>query len=322
MIYKTISKNLIFVISLVFVCISLNGCDLIHFGSSLPEQENKKEYSDDFDEPKVLGKIKSAEINESSGLIASLCNKNIFWTHNDSGNGNYIFALDKQGKKLGTWKVANAKNTDWEDIAAFKNEDGECFLFIGDIGNNSRKRGELTVYRVKEPKVSSSDNKASTKQNPHLTEKAEAIKFSYPQLRRDAETLMIHPKTEDIYVLSKRFSGASAVYKLSDYETGKTNMLKQVGKVSVPALPNGLLTGGDISPDGSRVILCDYYNAYELALPKDAKDFDEIWKDEASIIKLGKREQGEAIAYSTDGDAIYATSEKKNSPFIEVKRKQ
>ena len=86
-------------------------------------------------------------------------------------------------------------------------------------------------------------------------------------------------------------------------------------------MPNGLLTGGEISPDGSRIILCDYYNGYEIVLPKDAENFDEIWKDEASIIELGTREQGEAICYSVDGEAIYATSEKKNSPFIEVRRK-
>lgn len=317
---KTITKNFIFVISVAFFCTFLASCNFVHSGDYSKVQKNKKEFSDRFAKPKVLGNIKSKEIKESSGLVASRCNKDVFWTHNDSGNGDYIYALNTKGEKLGTWKVAGAKNKDWEDIATLKDKNGKCFLYIGDIGNNSRSKAVLTVYKLAEPLVSKSD-KSSSKKKPRTTEKAIAINFSYPKLRRDSETLLVHPETEDIYVLSKRFSGASGVYKLSDYKIGKTNILKKVGKVSVPALPNGFLTGGEISPDGSRIILCDYYNGYELVLPKNAKSFDEIFKDEASIVELGKREQGEAICYSVDGGAIYATSEKQDSPFIEVRRK-
>ncbi len=86
-------------------------------------------------------------------------------------------------------------------------------------------------------------------------------------------------------------------------------------------MPNGFLTGGDISPDGKRVIVCDYFSAYEIVLPESAKNFDDIWKEKPSVIQLGEREQGEAVSYSADGKSILATSEKKNSPIIEVKRK-
>lgn len=316
MLYKTISKNFVFVISVLFVCLAATGCDLVFSSETGKIKKVAKEYSDRFEKPKVLGIIKSNDIEESSGLVASRCNEDIFWTHNDSGNENFIYALNKKAELVGTWQVLGAKNMDWEDIATLKSKNGECFLYIGDIGNNSRKRGELTVYKVKEPKIS--DNKSQLLS----TEKAEAINFTYPQLRRDAETLMIHPETEDIYILTKRFSGAAGVYKLSNYNVGQTNTLEQVGKISLPALPNGLLTGGDISFDGSRIIICDYYNAYEIVLPKNAKNFDEIWKDEPSIIDLGTRDQGEAVCYSVDGEAIYATSEKDNSPLIEVKRRQ
>lgn len=321
MFYKTITKNFIFVISVAIFCTFLASCNFVHSGDSPKVQKNKKEFSDRFAKPKVLGNIKSKEIKESSGLVASRCNKDVFWTHNDSGSGNFIYALNNEGEKLGTWRVSRAKNKDWEDIATLKDKNGKCFLYIGDIGNNSRSKAVLTIYKLAEPLVSK-PHKSSSEKKPLKTEKAVAINFSYPKLRRDAETLLVHPETEDIYVLSKRFSGASGVYKLSNYKAGKTNLLEKVGKVSVPAIPNGFLTGGEISPDGSRIILCDYYNGYELVLPKNEKNFDEIFKDEASIVELGKREQGEAICYSVDGEAVYATSEKKNSPFIEVRRKQ
>ncbi len=250
----------------------------------------------------------------------SLCNPEILWTHNDSGNKNNIYALDKTGKKLGTWKVSGAKNDDWEDIATVKNKQGECFLYIGNIGNNVRARDVFTVYKVKEPKVTETDESSSDK-NPLITETAEAINFTYPDIRHDAEALLVQPATLNIYILTKRFSGASGVYKLSNYTSAKTNQLKKIADFSLPALPNGVVTGGEISPDGKRVILCDYFNAYEIEIDAVEKNFDKIWKDEPTIIDLGERQQGEAVCYSADATAVFATSEKKDSPIIKVNRK-
>ena len=317
---KTISNNPFFVISVFFVCTIVSGCGLVSLNSGEAANNRKKDFSKRFKKPKIVGKINSREITESSGLVASRCNKNVFWTHNDSGNGAFVYALNKKGKKLGTWKVTDAKNVDWEDIAIIKDKNGKCFLYIGDIGNNTRSRGTFIIYKVKEPKVSKID-KTSSEKKPQTTEKAESIKFKYPNTRRNSETLMIHPKTEDIYIFSKRYTGASGVYKLLAKTSSGINTLKKVADLSLPALPNGLLTGGEISSDGKRIILCDYFNAYELVLPKDANSFDEIWKNDSSIIELGKREQGEAICYSIDMNSIFATSEKRNSPFIEVERK-
>ncbi len=320
MFYKTISKNCLFVISLLFLCFSVSNCSFASLENRQIDAQNKKTVSKQFAEPKTVGKITSIEITESSGLVESRCSRNVFWTHNDSGNAALIFALNEKGEKLGTWKVAGAKSVDWEDIATAKDEHGKCLLFIGDIGNNARTRSELTIYRINEPAVSSSD-RTSSASSPLYTEKASAINFSYPDFRHNAETLLVHPKSLDLYVLTKRISGAAGVYKLEAKGSKDTNVLEKVADLSVPALPNGLLTGGEISADGTRVILCDYYNGYEIALPKNSENFDDIWKGEPSIIELGKREQGEAICYSVDMNSIFATSEKKNSPFIKVTRK-
>jgi hypothetical protein len=87
------------------------------------------------------------------------------------------------------------------------------------------------------------------------------------------------------------------------------------------------LTGGDISPDGTRVVLCDYLAAYELSLPaalssSSAGGFDAVWKQTPLVIELGEREQGESICYGEDGSSVFATSEKRPSPLIEVKRQK
>jgi len=316
MLKKNIAKFFAFVISLSVI----SGCSAV-FPSREQTKNTNEKFSDNYEKPKVVGKIESSEITESSGIAASRCNENVLWTHNDSGDDAYIFALDEKGIKLGTWKVANAKNIDWEGIATRKEKSGICFLYIGEIGNNKRTRDEFTIYRVKEPTVSG-ENKSSSKKKPLTTETAEAIKFSYPDMRHDAETLMIHPESGDFYILSKRLSGAAGVYKLkANYSLEKTNTLEKIADFSVPAVPNGFLTGGDISPDGRRVIICDYFNAYEIVLPEKAKNFDEIWTQKPAIVELGEREIGEAVGYAADGNSIFATSEKNNSPFIQVKKK-
>ncbi len=104
-----------------------------------------------------------------------------------------------------------------------------------------------------------------------------------------------------------------------NYDLNKTNRLEKIADFTVPAFPNGFLTGGEISPDGKRVIVCDYFAAYEIILPEKAKSFDEIWREKPSIVELGERAQGEAVCYSVDGKSVFATSEKKNSPIIQVK---
>src|SRR4051812_19029080 len=68
----------------------------------------------------VTGKIRSKEIDESSGIAASRCQNGVLWTHNDSGDDAFIFAINKAGETLGTWRVPNARNVDWEDISSYK----------------------------------------------------------------------------------------------------------------------------------------------------------------------------------------------------------
>ncbi len=318
---KTIPKFFGFVISFSIVCLLFSGCSSVFSSRNENSTNTNGNAASNYGKPKIVGTIESSEIKESSGLVVSKCQPDVFWTHNDSGDDAFIFAFNTKGEKLGTWKVTGAKAADWEDIAEIKDANGECVLYIGDIGNNTRNRGEFTIYRVREPKVST-ESKSSGKKNPLPTDASEAIRFEYPGTRRDAETLIVHPATGDIYILAKSLSGASAVYKLkSSFDLSKTNKLEKLTDFTVPAIPNGFLTGGDISSDGKRVIVCDYFNAYELILPDAAKNFDEIWKQTPATIELGAREQGEAVAYSADAKSVFATSENKKSPLIEVRRK-
>lgn len=282
------------------------------------------EQNTDYQEPVQLATLENQAINESSGIAGSRRNKDIFWTHNDSGDDAFVYAIDRQGKHRGVWRVTGASAQDWEDLASWKDaKSGKSYLYIGDIGNNSKKREFLTVYRIVEPLVQP-ENSAMTKQNPAETEAAEALKVKYPEGNFDAETLMIHPQTGDLYIVTKMMGAAAIVFKVkAPFMQQKEATLVQVAEVQVPNQYKGFLTGGDISPDGHHVVLCDYLSAFEITLPdKKGVAFDEVWKQPLQVINLGKRKQGESICYSADGMSLLATSEVLPCPLIEVVRKR
>ncbi|HMJ07853.1 MAG TPA: hypothetical protein VK468_02540 [Pyrinomonadaceae bacterium] len=310
---KTITKISGFVICAVVAASILNGCSHV---SSRGDGAASSQY---YQKPNAVGRLENRDLKESSGLAASLCQPDVFWTHNDSGDGPFIFAIDGRGRDLGTWRVANAKNTDWEDIAASKDVSGKCFLNIGEIGNNKLERTEAGVYRVAEPTIGSetTDNK-----DPLETEPATLLRFRYPDEPHNAETLLENPQTGDFYVLTKSVENPASIFRIRpNFGSPDVAVAEKIGELAVPSVPNGLLTGGSISPDGKRVIICDYTNGYELVLPNGAAGFDEIWKQKPSIVDLGDRKQGEAVTYSADGKSIIAASEGKGAVIFEIDRK-
>jgi DNA-binding beta-propeller fold protein YncE len=261
-----------------------------------------------------------ADIEESSGLSASEC-QDVLWTHNDAGNDALIFGMSTEGKHLGTWQVEGADNVDWESIATYKDPAGKCFLTIGDIGDNDEARDELDIYRIAEPTMTA-ETAASDSVNPILTEAAQSMRFSYPDGNNNAETILVHPKTGDIYVVTKKESGPAAVFRIKPaFGAGTAVMSEKVADISVASDPEGRLTGGSISPDGNRVMLCDLNAGYEFVLPEGAADPDAIWQQQPLPVDLGDRPQGEGVSYGRDGTTLFASSEEKNSPLFLIRRR-
>ncbi|HEX6718894.1 MAG TPA: hypothetical protein VF088_17435 [Pyrinomonadaceae bacterium] len=286
------------------------------FASAKPQQK-----SIPYGPPSILATIKDKSINESSGLVASRTTPGAYWTHNDSGDGPFIYAIDTHGNTLGIFRVTGAQNRDWEDIAAGPGpQPNKSYLYIADIGDNDNLRPDVTVYRVAEPTLSAA-TRNFTKARPGLTEPAEAIRLKYPDGSHDAEALLVHPTTGNIYIVIKVVIANPAVYEaVAPFTAGKLITMKRIGEVHVPSLFGGVVTGGSVSPDGRRVALCDYFQGYEMSLPASSTNFDDIWKQRMTGFDLGKREQGESIAYRLDGKGLLATSEGKQSPLIQVLR--
>ncbi|ASW73061.1 hypothetical protein IQ37_14580 [Chryseobacterium piperi] len=101
------------------------------------------------------------QIRETSGL--NFFNGKLY-TFNDSGNTPELFEIDKtSGKILNVLKI-NAKNNDWEALT----NDGKNF-YIGDFGNNTGTRKDLTIYKVPFPNDSLKNHQVA------------AISFYYPE---------------------------------------------------------------------------------------------------------------------------------------------
>lgn len=270
--------------------------------------------------PVVAGLIETDDIKESSGLSASEC-QDVLWTHNDSGNDALIYAMSTEGGHLGTWRVDGAQNVDWESVATHRDADGKCSLLLGDIGDNDEVRSEVEIYRVPEP-TASADTASSNSAAPLSTQPAQTMKFTYPNGSNDAETLLAHPWTGDIYIVTKKKSGPAGVFRIAPvFGGGSVIASEKVADVSIPSTPEGHVTGGSISPDGRRVMLCDLEGGYELVLPDGVADPDAVWQQDALTVDLGDRKQGEGVSYGRDGLSLFASSEKKNSPLYVVKRR-
>lgn len=250
----------------------------------------------------LLSEFDGDDVTESSGLAASRRNPGLIWTHNDSGDRPRLYCLTRKATTCGTWEVTGARALDWEDMAAGPGPTaGELYLYMGDIGDNRQARDEVAVYRLVEP-AAPSPRTASVVP----TARADRLELRYEDGPHDAEALLVHPVSGDLYVITKDFGGG-AVYKAS----AGTNVLRRIADLEIGL--GETVTGGDIAPDGTRVAVSTYGRGFEMTLPSGTRSFDEVWKQVPQPVELAARSQGESIAYRLDGQALLTTSE--HSPF-------
>lgn len=233
-------------------------------------------------------------------MVASKAHPGVLYAHNDSGDSARFFAVGADGAKLGTFHVTNAEAVDWEDIAGGPCADpSKSCLYIGDIGDNERSRDEYVIYRVEEP---------ATLADADFDVTAEVFPFVYPDGPHDAETLLVHPETGRVYVVSKG-SGAR-IYGLP-LPLGTTTMeAESYGHANVPDLALHV-TGGDVRYDGRAILLRTKQSVwrYELAVGDSVEAALEALPCEATS---AYESQGEAVAFSASGDGYFTMGEGKD----------
>lgn len=272
----------------------------------------------------LLCRFQDPAIDESSGLAASARSEDYFFTHNDSGDAARFFAVDRRGRTLATFRVTGADNEDWEDMARGRDAAGRPTLLLGDIGDNRRERTHLLIYQVPEPEVDRS--RAAVKAE---TERAVRFEVRYPDGPHDAETLLCDLATGRVFIVTKSLRSSGVYASRGPLITGRPNVLAKISWVRFMSLPATtaalsdqfgrlLATGGDISPDGSHVVLRTYTDAYEWKI--SGKDVAAAFRAAPKRFSLPATPQGEAAAYNTDGKSILFSSEKRGAPVHELQR--
>jgi hypothetical protein len=270
-----------------------------------------------------LCRYEDPRIFESSGLASSSRSDDYFYTHNDSDTAPEIFAVSRGGETHATLKVAGARNYDWEDVARGPGDGGAPALFIGDIGDNGKVRKTIDVYRIPEPEID-----ASAKGIKGETGPAERFELEYPDGAHDAETLLIHPVTKRLFVVTKSWKGSGLYAAPLPLIMGSPNRLQKVGDfdwddypVTVRSLKDNVLcmmaTGGSISGDGKRVVVRTYTDAYEWSI--EGNDVAKAMRAKPLHIELPETRQGEAITYTRDGKGLLISSEGKHASVHELR---
>ncbi|MEK0616683.1 PE family protein, partial [Mycobacterium ulcerans] len=256
------------------------------------------------------GPITNASLDEISGIESGVANPNIYWVHNDSGDTARVFAIDaKSGATLGTYTLSGAKASDWEDIAIGPGPvPGQSYLYLGDIGDNGLSRSAIAVYRVPEPIVT------GTAANPVTTTLTgvDTLNLKYPDGPHNAEALMVDPRTGRMLIIDKTSSGNPAIYSApTGLASGSTTTLQDVGTLALPSGSSYLVTGADVSPDGTQLAVRTYGHVYLW----NRDPSQDIWMALAQPAVAGPtpdESQGEAIAFHPDGNSYVTVSEGTN----------
>jgi hypothetical protein len=250
--------------------------------------------------PVEVGRITAEELPELSGLVAATTVRGGFWAHNDSGHTSELFLLGPTGRLLQTVDVRGATNGDWEEVASGPAPGGRRYLYVGDIGDNGRVRHEVVVYRLLEPRRGA------------RTARATKLAYRYPGGRHNAEALFVDPASGRIYVVTKTevFGDETALYRFPlPLRPGKTVTLEPVeGRFSDLIAPVPFVTGAALSPDGTRLAIRTYAEAWEWRR-RPGTPFEALFSATPRHVDLARERQGEAITYTTDGRALVTASE-------------
>ncbi|MFF4352144.1 WD40 repeat domain-containing protein [Streptomyces sp. NPDC001530] len=228
--------------------------------------------------------IKDPRITESSGLAASHAHPGIYWTHNDSDDGAYLYAVDsKTGETVATITMTGVgAPRDVEAISIGPDDN----LYVGDIGDNlGGKWDHVWIYKLPEPKVLKDQ-----------TIRATQYVVKYADGPRNAEALMVHPKTGRVYIVDKNEDGGHLYEGPAQLSASGTNVFKSVATVDLWA------TDAAFSPDGKELAVRGYFGGI-------AYDWNGGKLKRQGRLNVPLQGQGESLTYSPDGSKLMYGSE-------------
>lgn len=264
-----------------------------------------------FRQPEAIGELADPTLTEALGLAASRVNRGYFWTEEDSGNPNQIQLLSRDGKVMARFIIDGAENRDWEDMTVGPGPvSGQAYVYVADIGDNKLRYPEKVVYRFPEPVL----NPAATPYTATIT-KADVLRFTLPDGVKNAEAFLIDPTSLDLYMLSKE--AHSTLYRATYPQSPtQTTVMQQL-----VTMPFDRVTSAAISPNGREVLIRTYGQLFYYPRPT-GESINNTLKRTPKRLPLANENQGEAVAWATDGSAYYTTSEKTDATIPKLYRYQ
>ncbi|MEV4702639.1 hypothetical protein [Actinoplanes sp. NPDC049316] len=256
---------------------------------------------------KKVCKVTDPLLNELSGIVATDDGYVVINDGTDSSAREKVFFLDGQcdiAKRVG---YSGRGPADTEDMIL--SPDGKT-LWIADTGDNGVRakppthRDTISVWTMpvdgsKEPKIH---------------------RLAYPDGDyHDAEALLLDGKGQPL-IVTKELIGPAQIYApAAALKSNNTEgvPLKKVGQVELPRtstpgtafarLAQGVVTGGAMSPDGKKVVLRTYLDAFEWDVTNG--DVIAALKNKPRVTGLPNEPFGEAITYSADGKTFATVSD-------------
>lgn len=252
---------------------------------------------------RASGVLQRPGLRESSGVAVSRAHRGTLWTHNDSGDGPFIYATDTAGADFGKLRVTDAEAVDWEDITLgpCPRSTGQC-LYLADTGDNGERRLSVTVYAVPEPAPPSGPGDSL-----RATAPATVLHLVYPGGPADVEAVYV---TRDgaLYFVTKGRSRGIRLYRVprTAWDSGGVTTAELVQ--DLPITPDQRVgrwvTSAAASPDGARVVVRTYSELY-LFTP----DAHGALAANPTVCWLGALEaQGEGVDF-LDANTLVLTSE-------------
>ncbi len=266
----------------------------------------------EYGEPVQVCILENKQIKESSGVACSRLNRGVFWTHNDSGDGPWVYAFNEKGQDLAQVTLTGVAFRDCEDMCSFTLKKVH-YLLLADVGDNALRRKDYTLYLVREPKLDTTKRRAKLDVKPEVV-----IRYMYPDGPHNCESVAVDPVRKVILTVNKD-GQEKHVYEIPLPDRSPRALItpKRIGtlKTKLPTLAM------DISPDGQRAIIL--HGGQALIFTRGA---DEAWAKaftrKPRTIKVPRRKQGESICYGPDGRTLFLTSEKLPTPLLKIPARQ
>ncbi|NLU95791.1 hypothetical protein [Chitinophaga sp. Ak27] len=249
------------------------------------------------------------DYEELSGVAASHAYRGLLYVHEDSGNSNEVYVTDSKGANRGTLVLDGIVNRDWEDIAAGPGpEKGKQYIYVAEIGDNNAAYRSVYVYRFPEPDLSA----ANANTVIHITA-VDKIELVYPHGAVNAETLLLDPLSNDVYIATKEV-GTSTLYiaRYPQSTTAPTTL------VALDKLPFDHLTAGDISADGTEILLRNTGQIWYWKRQPGETIWAALLRKPQDAPYARNERQGEGIGFAADGSGYITDSEIKKYPGEKV----